>query len=263
MTDADVKITQTQAYQLAKPLSGKPTTDNFAIVDKTIEQLKQGEILVETLFISVDPYLRGAMRDFPAGSSIVSGNVARVIASESEKFAVGTIVHSYAPWARHNVLDVESPESLGKLNIRAVDPAIAPVSTANGILGMPGMTAYGGLVFVGKIKEGDNVFVSGAAGAVGSAVGQIARILGAKRVVGVVGSAEKAEYIKGLGFDDAIIYKENNDMKQMSAAIKQSMPDGIDVYFGMLHLCVCMCMYVWACLYVYIYIYIPTLTLIR
>jgi len=206
--------------------AGMPTVDNFNIVDADTPQLNDGEVLVRTLYISVDPYLRGRMREarsyvppFQIGEVIRSGVVGEVIESRATEFSPGDIVTGMLGWRLYNA--ATAPE------LRKVDPRVASITTALGVLGMPGLTAYFGLLDIGKPKEGETVVVSGAAGAVGTAVCQIAKIKGC-RAVGIAGSDEKNQYLTAaLGVDAAVNYKS----PEMSQALKQACPKGVDVYF--------------------------------
>jgi len=206
--------------------AGIPTLDTFKIVDADLPQLNDGEVSVRTLYISVDPYLRGRMREgrsyippFEVGQVIMSGVVGEVVESRAPEFAPGDIVTGMLGWRLHNV--AKAPE------LRKVDPRVAPITTALGVLGMPGLTAYFGLLDLGKPKEGETVVVSGAAGAVGMTVCQIAKIKGC-RAVGIAGSDEKNRYLKAeLGVDAAINYKS----PEMRQALKDACPKGVDVYF--------------------------------
>lgn len=206
--------------------AGLPALDNFNIVDADVPPLNDGGVLVRTLYISVDPYLRGRMREgrsyvppFEVGQVIVSGVIGEVVESRAAEFAPGDIVTGMLGWRLHNV--AKAPE------LRKVDPRVAPITTALGVLGMPGLTAYFGLLDIGKPQEGETVVVSGAAGAVGTTVCQIAKIKGC-RAVGIAGSDEKNQYLTAeLGVDSAINYK-SAEMKQ---ALKEACPRGIDVYF--------------------------------
>lgn len=204
-----------------------PTLDNFNIVDADVPQPNDGEVLVRTLYISVDPYLRGRMREgrsyippFEVGQVIESGAVGEVVESRSPKFQPGDIVTGMFGWRLHNVAKAE-----GLMKVPA--PASIPITTALGVLGMPGLTAYFGLLDIGQPKEGETVVVSGAAGAVGMTVCQIAKIKGC-RTVGIAGSDEKNSYLRDeLGVDATINYK-NPEMQQ---ALKDACPKGIDIYF--------------------------------
>jgi NADPH-dependent curcumin reductase CurA len=205
---------------------GLPTPENFQIGDSEMPQANDGEVLVRTLYISVDPYLRGRMREgrsyvppFAIGEVITSGVVGEVVESRAAGFAVGDIVTGMLGWRLVNVAKA------GEL--RKVDPKIAPVTTALGVLGMPGLTAYFGLLDIGQPKEGETVVVSGAAGAVGSTVCQLAKIKGC-RTVGIAGSDDKNKYLREeLGVDAVINYKTEN----VALALKAACPERIDVYF--------------------------------
>jgi len=212
---------------LASRPAGWPEESNFKLVESPIPEPGDGEFLVQTLYLSVDPYMRGRMREGPSYAAAVEiggvmggAVVGRVLQSNNPKFEAGDIVTGDMGWQEYSVQ--------GGRGIRKVDPNIAPISTAIGILGMPGMTAYFGLLDICDPKEGETVFVSGAAGAVGSAVGQIAKIKGC-RAVGSAGSDEKVEYITHeLRFDAGFNYKTVDDY---SAKLRELCPEGIDVYF--------------------------------
>ncbi len=204
-----------------------PTLDNFATVDAEVPQPKDEEVLVRTCYLSVDPYMRGRMSDrksyvapFAVNEVMNGGVVGEVIESRSPAFKPGDIVSGQLGWQLYSVAGV------GEL--RKVDPNIAPVTTALGVLGMPGLTAYFGLMDIGKPREGETVVVSGAAGAVGMTVCQIAKIKGC-RVVGIAGSDKKNEYLEHeLWVDRTINYRTAVDMKQ---ALKDACPNGVDIYF--------------------------------
>lgn len=188
--------------------------------------LDDGEVMIRTLYISVDPYLRGRMREgrsyvppFAIGEVITSGVVGEVVESRAAGFAAGDTVTGMLGWRLYNIAKA------GEL--RKVDPNIAPVTTALGVLGMPGLTAYFGLLDIGQPKEGETVVVSGAAGAVGLTVSQLAKIKGC-RVVGIAGSDDKNKYLRDeLGVDAVINYKTEN----VALALKEACPERIDVYF--------------------------------
>ena len=206
---------------------GTPQLSDFELVKEKMPEVMQGEILLKTKYVSVDPYLRGRMSDadsyvppFELNKAINSGIVAEVIESKNEKFKKGDFVSDRLDWKEYQV---SNGEGLQKL-----DAAIKPLSVYLGVIGMTGMTAYMGLTQIGKPKEGETIVVSGAAGAVGSTVGQIGKILGC-RVVGIAGTDEKVELLKSkFGFDEAINY---NTTKNMTKAIAEAAPDGVDVYF--------------------------------
>ncbi|MER2090472.1 MAG: NADP-dependent oxidoreductase [Sporosarcina sp.] len=215
-----------QEIHLANRPKGMPSKEDFNFVESSIPSPNVNEILVRTLYLSVDPYMRGRMQDsksyiapFELNKVIVGGVVAEVVESRSDAFKQGDVVVGNLNWAEYTVATEKE--------IRKVDPALAPVTTHLGILGMPGLTAYFGLLDIGKPKEGETVVVSGAAGAVGSVVGQIAKIKGAK-VVGIAGSDAKIDYLLNeLGFDAAVNYKKESFWDDLSNAV----PDGVDIYF--------------------------------
>ncbi|MDB5618372.1 MAG: Alcohol dehydrogenase, zinc-binding [Tardiphaga sp.] len=186
----------------------------------------EGEVLLRTIWLSLDPYMRGRMSEGPSYSAPVpidgvmeGGTVNEVLSSNSPDFAKGDIVLAHSGWQSHAVVD-------GKM-LRKIDAALGPISTAVGILGMPGMTAYTGLLDIGQPKAGETVVVAAASGAVGSAVGQIAMIKGA-RAVGIAGGKDKCDYVKNeLGFDDCIDHRDPD----FAAKLKAACPNGIDVYF--------------------------------
>ena len=214
---------ENKEIRLASRPSGMPTLDNFNIVDTVIPP--SGDVLVRTLYISVDPYLRGRMREgrsyiapFAIGQVIESGVVGEVVESGSTEFKPGDIVTGMLGWRLYNRV----PEG----SLRKVSAGV-PISTALGVLGVPGLTAYFGLLDIGQPKEGETVVVSGAAGAVGTTVCQIAKIKGC-RVVAVAGSDEKNNYLKDeLRVDAAINYKQAD----IQGALKEACPNGSDVYF--------------------------------
>ncbi|MCX2741786.1 NADP-dependent oxidoreductase [Pontibacter anaerobius] len=212
---------------LASRPNGVPTQENFAFEVQDVPALQEGHVLLKSLYVSVDPYMRGRMSDaasyvapYTVGEPITGGIVAEVIDSRNPQFPKGTVVMDRLPWQQYIVHDGSG--------LSKISPDIAPLSYHLGILGMPGLTAYFGLLHIGDPKPGETVVVSGAAGAVGTVVGQIAKLKGC-RVVGVAGSDDKIAYLKeALGFDEAINYKTVGDLKE---AMAQACPDGVDVYF--------------------------------
>jgi NADPH:quinone reductase len=214
-------------FVLASRPAGIPEESNFKLIESPMPEVKDGEFLARAMYLSVDPYMRGRIsqaKSYAApveiGGLMVAGGVARVVESKNEKFAVGDIVDVYMGWQEYVV-------SNGKA-IRKLDPALAPVSTALGVLGMTGLTAYFGLLDVCNPKAGETVVVSGAAGAVGSIVGQIAKIKGCK-TVGIAGDDSKVDWLeKECGYDSAFNYKTEGNY---GAKLKQLCPNGIDVYF--------------------------------
>lgn len=206
---------------------GIPQLSNFELTEEEKPEVMQGEVFLKTLFVSVDPYLRGRMSDadsyvppFELDKPISSGIVAEVVESKNDNFKKGDFVSDRLEWKEYQV---STGEELQKL-----DPSIQPLSVYLGIVGMTGMTAYTGLTQIGKPKAGETIVVSGAAGAVGSVVGQIGKIKGC-HVVGIAGTDEKVEMLKSkFGFDEAINY---NTTKDMNKAIAKASPNGVDVYF--------------------------------
>src|SRR5947209_11138009 len=211
---------------LASRPVGEPKQTDFRTEEGAVPVPGEGQVLLRTIWLSLDPYMRGRMSDGPSyatpvpiGGVMEGGTVSEVIASNNPGFANGDIVLSRAGWQTHAVSD-------GK-GLAKIDPKIAPISTAVGVLGMPGMTAYTGLLDIGKPQAGETVVVAAASGAVGSAVGQIARIKGA-RAVGIAGGKDKCEYVKReLGFDECVDHRDPN----LASRLKEACPKGIDVYF--------------------------------
>jgi hypothetical protein len=206
--------------------TGKPSPQDFELVDVPVPPVADGEVLRRTIYLSLDPYMRGRMSDAPSyatpvalGQPMVGHTVSEVIESRNPAFKAGDIVTGYDGWREHAI-------SKGG-DVRKLDPAAAPISSAIGVLGMPGMTAYVGLLDIGRPKPGETVVVSAASGAVGSVVGQIARIKGC-RVVGIAGSKAKCDYVVNeLGFDSCVSYKADD----FRTALRDACPSGIDVYF--------------------------------
>ncbi|MBN3546310.1 NADP-dependent oxidoreductase [Fictibacillus barbaricus] len=205
---------------------GTPQKSDFRFEEAAVPELQNDQVLVKTIYLSVDPYMRGRMSDrksyippFELNEVISGGVVGQVVESRSGELAEGDFVIGNLGWQRYNaVSDAE---------VRKLDPSLAPLTANLGVLGMTGLTAYFGLLDIGNPQEGETVVVSGAAGAVGTIVGQIAKIKGA-RVVGIAGSDEKIAYLKEeLGFDEAINYKT----EKVYEALKTACPDGVDVYF--------------------------------
>lgn len=212
---------------LEKRPIGKPQLSDFKFVSTEVESITEGELLLKATYVSVDPYLRGRMNDvksyvppFELHKPISSGIVAEVIDSKNTAYKKGDFVTGILEWK-------EFQKSNGEGLLKA-DASKAPLSTYLGVLGLTGLTAYLGLTEIGKPKKGETIVVSGAAGAVGSIVGQIAKIYGCK-VIGIAGTDDKVAMLKSsLGFDEAINYKTT---KNMAAAIKEVAPNGVDMYF--------------------------------
>ncbi len=205
---------------------GAPGLGNFELVQRPAPEPGDGEVLMRTRYLSLDPYMRGRMsaaksyaKPVEVGEPMVGGTVSEIIASRNANFAVGDIVLGFGGWQDYALS--------GGAGLRKLDPAAAPVTTALGILGMPGMTAYVGLLEIGQPSSGETVAVAAASGAVGSVVGQIAKIKGC-RAVGVAGGPEKCRYVvEQLGFDACVDHRADDFVRQLEAAC----PAGIDVYF--------------------------------
>lgn len=217
-----------RAWHLVRRPHGWPVPEDFALREVPVEAPAEGRVLVRNLYFSVDPYMRGRMNDvksyippFQLDQPMDGGAVGVVVASNADGFAVGDHVLHFAGWREYASVPVSYATK--------VDPEAAPLSAYLGVLGMTGLTAYAGLLDVASFKEGDTVFVSGAAGAVGSEVGQIARLKGAARVIGSAGSDEKVKLLtEEYGFDAAFNYR---DERPVVDQLKEAAPDGVDVYF--------------------------------
>lgn len=219
-------------WTLADRPEGDFDESAFKLVEAPVPEPEDGEFLVRNIWLSVDPYMRGRMRDVksyvppvPLGGVMEGGTVGEVIESKHPDFKVGDIVEERLGWQEYAVSD-------GK-GARKIDPSLAPIQTALGVLGMPGMTAYFGTGVVMGVNEGDTVLVSAATGAVGGLVGQVARLLGAARVVGIAGGNEKCAYaVDELGYDACLDYREyGNDAGALAKAIGEACPDGVNGYF--------------------------------
>ncbi|MBZ9721676.1 NADP-dependent oxidoreductase [Mesorhizobium sp. AD1-1] len=215
----------TRIVLAARP-QGRPKPDDFRIETVDVVQPGEGELLLQILYLSLDPYMRGRMnatksyaRPVDVDGVMEGGTVARVVISRHPEFTEGDIVLSHSGWQSFALSD--------GVGLRKLDPAAAPITTALGVLGMPGFTAYAGLLTIGQPKPGETVVVAAASGAVGSAVGQIARIKGA-RAVGIAGGADKCAFVRDeLGFDAVVDHRADDFAEQLKAAC----PGGIDIYF--------------------------------
>ncbi|EGX57387.1 oxidoreductase [Streptomyces zinciresistens K42] len=213
-------------HLLSRPV-GWPKDEDFALVEAEVPAPGEGQVLVRNIHLSVDPYMRGRMSDaksyaapFGLGEVMQGGAVGEVVESRAEGIAAGDHVLHFLGWREYAAVDARHAVK--------VDADAAPLSAYLGVLGMTGLTAYAGLLRTAAFKEGDSVFVSGAAGAVGSQVGQLARLKGASRVIGSAGSDEKVELlVKEYGFDAAFNYKSG----PVSGQLREAAPDGVDVYF--------------------------------
>ena len=218
--------TQRRVVLLRRP-PGEPAESDFRVEEASVPEPVGREVLVRAIYLSLDPYMRGRMRDVKSyappvglGEVMTGGIVGEVAKSGHPDFKPGDIVEERLGWQEYAISDGSQ--------LRKVDPTIAPISTANGILGMPGLTAYYGLYEIGQPKPGETVVVSAASGAVDQVVGQLAKIAGC-RVVGIAGGKTKCDFVtRELGFDACIDYKAAPDIEP---ALKAACPKGIDVYF--------------------------------
>ncbi|QKO21734.1 NADP-dependent oxidoreductase [Rhodoferax sp. BAB1] len=212
---------------------GEATTANFKLVTVQTPALQDGQVLVRHHFLSLDPYMRGRMNDSksyaqpqPLGEVMIGGTVGEVVESRHPKFAAGDKVVGMGGWQEYSVVDANQPGA-----VRKVDTTHVPLSHYLGAVGMPGVTAWYGLVKIIDPKAGETMVVSAASGAVGSAYGALAKARGC-RVVGVAGGKDKCDYVVNeLGFDACIDYKQHKDAGSLSKALKQACPNGIDGYF--------------------------------
>lgn len=215
-----------QRIVLASRPDGRPTAENFRLEETAVPSAGEGEVLLKLRYLSLDPYMRGRMsaaKSYAApveiGSVMEGGTVGEVVESRSAGFAPGDFVLSHSGWQSYAVANAST--------LRKLDPEQAPLTTALGVLGMPGFTAYSGLLTIGQPKEGETVVVAAATGPVGSAVGQIAKLKGA-RAIGIAGGADKCKaLIDEFGFDVAVDHRSPNFAQELALAC----PDGIDVYF--------------------------------
>jgi hypothetical protein len=212
--------------QIAARPQGFPKTSDFRLVETAVPRPGDGQMLCRTIYLSLDPYMRGRMNAGPSyaaglelGDVMTGGTVSEVVESNLDEFSVGDFVLGGNGWQEYALSDGRG--------IRKLNPADAPISTAVGVLGMPGHTAYVGLLDIGKVQTGETVVVSAASGAVGAVVGQIAKIKGC-RVVGIAGTAEKCKYVvDSLGFDACLSHRN----ERLSEELKAACPRGVDVYF--------------------------------
>ncbi|TGB02778.1 NADP-dependent oxidoreductase [Halobacillus salinus] len=211
---------------LVKRPEAAPTNEHIQIVEGEKPEPKEGEVLVQLLYVSVDPYMRGRMNDtksyippFALNEPMQGGVIGEVVESHFSGLDQGDIVTGMLPWQEFSTVKGDQ--------LRKIDPSLGPITYSLGLLGMPGLTAYFGLMDIGQPKQGETIVVSGAAGAVGTVVAQIGKIVGC-HVVGIAGSDEKTSYLKEtLGVDETINYKTEN----VAEALDKACPNGIDVYF--------------------------------
>ena len=218
---------------LASRPQGEPGAENFKLVESAVAPLADGQVLVRHHFLSLDPYMRGRMNDAksyavpqPLGQVMQGGTAGEVIESRSPKFQPGDKVVGMGGWQQYSVVNVDQPGAL-----RKVDTTHVPLSHYLGAVGMPGVTAWYGLVKIIEPKAGQTLVVSAASGAVGSAFGALAKARGC-RTIGIAGGPEKCRYVKeDLGFDACLDYKQHEDAASLSKALKDAVPDGVDGYF--------------------------------
>ena len=221
---------QMHRVALASRPEGAPTPENFSYEPAPIPEPGEGEVLVRVHYMSLDPYMRGRMDDaksyaapVPVGGTMEAGGVGEVIASESPQFKPGDFAFGMFGWATHGCLPANQ--------LRKLDPDQAPITTALGVLGMPGFTGWHGLTEYGKPKAGETLVVAAATGPVGSMVGQVARLAGL-RTVGIAGGAEKCRLAtETFGFDACLDHRAYDSARDLRAALKAECPDGIDIYF--------------------------------
>ncbi len=221
---------QMQRITLASRPTGAPTPENFKLETGPIPEPSEGEILVRVHYMSLDPYMRGRMDDGPSyaqpvpiGGTMEGGSVGEIIASRADELNVGDMVFGPLGWATHSVVSGKAVQKL--------DPTIAPIQTALGVLGMPGFTGWHGLMEYGRPKEGETLVVAAATGPVGSMVGQLARHMGL-RTVGIAGGADKcAMATETFGFDACLDHRAYDTAGDFRAALKEACPNGVDIYF--------------------------------
>ncbi|XP_003407574.2 prostaglandin reductase 1 isoform X1 [Loxodonta africana] len=215
-------MVRARSWTLKKNFEGYPTNSDFELKTTELPPLKNGEVLLEALFLTVDPYMRIAAKRLKEGDMMMGQQVARVVESKNSAFPTGTIVLASSGWTTHSISDGKELEKLP-----TEWPDTLPLSLALGAVGMPGLTAYFGLLDVCGVKGGETLMVNAAAGAVGSVVGQIAKLKGCK-VVGAAGSDDKVAYLKKVGFDVAFNYKT---VESLEETLKKASPGGYDCYF--------------------------------
>jgi NADPH-dependent curcumin reductase CurA len=220
-------------WLLISRATGEPTPEHFKLVEAEIPELRDGEVLVRHHYLSLDPYMRGRMTDSknytslqPLNEVMIGGTVGEVVASKNPAFAVGDAVVGMGGWQLYQ--RVTTAELAG---LRKLDTSRVPLSAYLGAVGMPGVTAWYGLHKIIEPKAGQTIVVSAASGAVGSTVGQLAKVRGA-RAVGIAGGPDKCRYVtQELGFDACIDYKQHPNLESLSQALKEACPDGIDGHF--------------------------------
>jgi len=201
---------------------GMPNERDFRVEERQLPQIKDGELLYESLYLSPDPYQRACLHQLKQGDVMVGSSVVRVLDSKIPDFKKGDLLVVHKGWVSHGILTSDEAKK-----VHRHDKSLGPIPTALGVLGLPGMNAYFGMLRVCQPKHGETVVITGAAGAVGSLAGQIAKIKGA-RVIGITGSQEKCDYLKSIGFDETINYKDCKDLK---TTLDKICPQGVDCCF--------------------------------
>jgi NADPH-dependent curcumin reductase CurA len=211
--------------RLASRPEGAPQPENFSHEDHAVRPPETGEVVLKTLYLSLDPYMRGRMSDVESyaepmqlGDVMVGGTISEVVESASEALRPGQVVVAYGGWQTYSTERASS--------LRVLDPDQAPITTALGVLGMPGFTAYAGLLQIAKPTAGETLAVAAATGPVGATVGQLAKIMGC-RTIGIAGGPTKVEHLHELGFDAALDHREDD----LDGRLRDAAPDGIDIYF--------------------------------
>jgi NADPH-dependent curcumin reductase CurA len=226
-------MTTNQQIPLVSRPQGEATADNFKLVDSPVPAITDGQVLVRNHYLSLDPYMRGRMNDAksyaqpqPLNTVMIGGTVGEVVESKNPNYRPGDKVVGMGGWQQYAVADGNQPGML-----RKVDTTHIPLSAYLGAVGMPGVTAWYGLVKICTPKAGETMVVSAASGAVGSVVGQLAKARGC-RAVGIAGGPDKCRYVvEELGFDACVDYKLHSDLKALSTALKDACPNGVDGYF--------------------------------
>jgi len=232
-TEKDDNDMMNKQILLASRPTAEAVAENFRVVEAEVPALKDGQVLVRNHYLSLDPYMRGRMNDAKSYAKpqvlnevMGGGTAGEVVDSKHPKFAAGDKVVGMGGWQQYSVVDANTPGVL-----RKVDASKVPLSAYLGCVGMPGVTAWYGLVKIIAPKAGDTIVVSAASGAVGATVGQLAKVRGC-RAVGIAGGVEKCSaLVEQFGFDAAVDYKEHRDVASLAAAIKRACPDGIDGIF--------------------------------